>query len=83
MSLEMQKEIQALRDTLKAQSECMDKLLEHSKERDKKVDEMYTVFTNGTFLVTVLKWLFATTLALGGAYIMFKDIIHEQVNLIK
>jgi len=54
----------------------------HSMERDKKVDEMvrkveemYKVFNNGSFLVTVIKWSFGTVLAVGGAYLMFKDIL--------
>ena len=60
-------------------------LLEHSKERDikvdamvAKVDEMYKVFNNGTFLVSVIKWGFGLLLALGGAYLMIKSIIHGQ-----
>ncbi len=54
----------------------------HSMERDKKVDEMmakveemYKVFNNGSFLVSVVKWGFGTVLAVGGAYLMFKQII--------
>lgn len=53
-------------------------------ERDKKVDEMvakveemYEVFNNGSFLVSVIKWGFGLILAIGGAYIMFKDILHK------
>jgi hypothetical protein len=53
-------------------------------ERDKKVDEMvakveemYKVFNNGSFLVSVIKWGFGLILAIGGAYIMFKDILHK------
>lgn len=53
----------------------------HSIERDKKVDEMmskveemYKVFNNGSFLVRVVQWGFGLTLAIGGAYIMFKQI---------
>lgn len=50
----------------------------HSMERDKKVDEMYSVFNNGKFLTQVVKWGFGTLLAMGGAYLMVKSIIHEQ-----
>lgn len=85
MSPEMQKEITALRETLHAQSDWMDKLLQHSAERDvkvdamvAKVDEMYKVFNNGTFLVSVIKWGFGLVLAVGGGYLMFKQILHGQ-----
>lgn len=60
-------------------------LLEHSRERDIKVDamvekveEMYKVFNNGTFLVSVIKWGFGLVLAVGGGYLMFKQILHGQ-----
>ncbi len=60
-------------------------LLEHSRERDikvdamvAKVDEMYKVFNNGSFLVKVTQWGFGLLLALGGAYLMIKSIIHGQ-----
>ncbi len=60
-------------------------LLEHSRERDikvdamvAKVDEMYKVFNNGSFLVKVIQWGFGLLLALGGAYLMIKSIIHGQ-----
>ena len=66
-------------------AQSFEMLLEHSKERDVKVDEMvarvdemYKVFNNGTFLVSIVKWFFGLLLALGGGYIMFKDIIHGQ-----
>ena len=66
-------------------AQSFEMLLEHSKERGvkvdqmvAKVDEMYKVFNNGTFLVSVVKWFFGLLLALGGGYIMFKDIIHGQ-----
>jgi len=57
----------------------------HSLERDKKVDEMvakveemYKVFNNGSFLVSVIKWGFGLLLAIGGGYIMFKQIFYVQ-----
>ncbi len=58
----------------------------HSMERDKKVDEMvakveemYKVFNNGSFLVSVIKWGFGTILGLGGAYLMFKEVVHQML----
>jgi len=74
----MKEELQKLRQSFEM-------LLEHSRDRDQKVDamvekveEMYKVFNNGTFLVSVIKWGFGLLLAVGGGYIMFKDIIHGQ-----
>lgn len=59
----------------------------HSMERDKKVDlmvekveEMYQVFNNGTFLVSVIKWGFGSILAIGGGYLLFKQVIHELLK---
>lgn len=56
----------------------------HSLERDKKVDEMvakveemYKVFNNGSFLISVIKWTFGLTLAIGGAYLMIKEILYK------
>lgn len=58
----------------------------HSMERDKKVDEMvakvedmYKVFNNGSFLVTVIKWIFGTILAIGGGYLMVREIIKSLI----
>ena len=66
-------------------AQSFEMLLEHSKERDikvdemvAKVDEMYKVFNNGTFLVSVVKWGFGLLLAVGGGYLMFKQILHGQ-----
>lgn len=66
-------------------AQSFEMLLEHSKERDvkvdqmvAKVDEMYKVFNNGTFLVSVIKWGFGLLLAVGGGYLMFKQILHGQ-----
>lgn len=57
----------------------------HSKERAEKidammnrVDEMYKIYNNGTFLISIAKWGFGTVLALGGGYLMFKQIINGQ-----
>lgn len=59
----------------------------HSMERDKKVDEMiakvedmYKVFNNGSFLVTVIKWIFGTILAVGGGYLMVREIIKSLIS---
>lgn len=77
---EMKKELELFRVAFQ-------KLLDHSEQRDikvdamvKKVDDMYEVFNNGTFLVTVTKWIFGLTIASGGFYIMIRDIIHAQNN---
>lgn len=74
-----------MKEELERFRKSFEMLLEHSRERDikvdemvAKVDEMYKVFNNGTFLVSVIKWGFGLLLAVGGAYIMFKDIIHGQ-----
>lgn len=78
-------EHEIMKEELRRFRESFEMLLEHSRERDvkvdqmvAKVDEMYKVFNNGTFLVSVVKWFFGLLLALGGGYIMFKDIIHGQ-----
>lgn len=74
----MKEELEKFRQSFKM-------LLEHSRERDIKVDamvekveEMYKVFNNGTFLVTVIKWGFGLLLAAGGGYMMFKNIFYGQ-----
>jgi len=74
----MKEELQKLRQSFEM-------LLEHSRDRDQKVDamvekveEMYKVFNNGTFLVSVIKWGFGLLLAVGGGYLMFKQILHGQ-----
>ena len=78
-------EHEIMKEELRRFRESFEMLLEHSRERDvkvdqmvAKVDEMYKVFNNGTFLVSVIKWFFGLLLAVGGGYIMFKDIIHGQ-----
>ncbi len=78
-------EHEIMKEELRRFRESFEMLLEHSRERDvkvdqmvAKVDEMYKVFNNGTFLVSVIKWGFGLLLAVGGGYIMFKDIIHGQ-----
>ena len=78
-------EHEIMKEELRRFAQSFEMLLEHSKERDvkvdemvAKVDEMYKVFNNGTFLVSVIKWGFGLLLAVGGGYIMFKDIIHGQ-----
>lgn len=57
--------------------ESMKRLLQHSEERDKKVDEMYKVFSNGNFLISVAKWWFGLLITLGGAYLLFDNIMHR------
>lgn len=73
----IRKEI-TMQEELKRLNSILEMLIKHSEERDKKVDEMYSVFNNGRFLTSVVKWGFGTLLALGGAYLMVKSIIHGQ-----
>lgn len=75
-------EYNLMKEELQRFRESFELLLDHSRDRDikvdamvKKVDEMYKVFNNGTFLVSIIKWGFGLLLALGGGYIMLKDII--------
>lgn len=49
-------------------------LLDHSKERDIKVDEMYQLYKSGGMVITILKWVFTLVMALGGAYLLLKQI---------
>jgi len=74
-----------MKSELERFSKSFELLLDHSRDRDikvdamiEKVDEMYKVFNNGTFLVSVIKWGFGLLLALGGGYMMFKNIVHGQ-----
>lgn len=74
-----------MKEELQKFRQSFEMLLEHSKERDIKVDamvekveEMYKVFNNGTFLVSVIKWFFGLLLAVGGGYMMFKQILYGQ-----
>lgn len=80
-----EKEHTMMKEELEKFRQSFEMLLEHSKERDIKVDamvekveEMYKVFNNGTFLVSVIKWGFGLLLAVGGAYLMFKQILYGQ-----
>lgn len=85
MKVTEQKEHELVKEELQKFRESFQMLLDHSKERDIKVDEMvarvdemYKVFNNGTFLVSVVKWFFGLLLAVGGGYLMFKSIFYAQ-----
>lgn len=85
MSKENNKEHELVKEELEKFRASFEMLLQHSKERDIKVDEMvekveemYKVFNNGTFLVSVVKWFFGLVLAIGGGYLMFKQILNGQ-----
>lgn len=85
MSKDSNQEHELMKEELERFRASFEMLLQHSKERDIKVDEMvarvdemYKVFNNGSFLVSVVKWGFGITLALGGAYLMIKQIINGQ-----
>lgn len=78
-------EHEIIKEELQKFRQSFEMLLEHSRERDIKVDamvgkveEMYKVFNNGTFLVSVIKWFFGLLLAVGGGYLMFKQILYGQ-----
>ena len=80
-NFENHKEIRIALETL---TQVCRNLENHSLERDKKVDEMvakveemYKVFNNGSFLISVVKWSFGLTLAIGGAYLMIKEILYK------
>lgn len=47
---------------------------EHSKQRDDKVDSMFTVYTSGKTSVKIAKASFYMVVALGSAYLIFKQI---------
>lgn len=40
-----------------------------------KTDEMYDFYLDGKIGVKLLKWGFALAMSIGGAYLMFKNII--------
>lgn len=54
---------------------ALERLEEHSKCRDTKIDEMYTVFHDGKVATRIAKWAFALMIALGGAVLLVKQII--------
>jgi hypothetical protein len=47
---------------------------EHSKQRDDKIDSMFSVYTSGKTSIKFAKGVFYTTLAIGSAYLVFKQI---------
>jgi hypothetical protein len=57
-------------------ADLIEKMMEHSRERDIKLDEMYESFTTGREGIRILKWVFGLSIAVGGAYLMIKQIIH-------
>lgn len=76
LNLEQHKEeINDMRHSIEKLALCIEEMKKNSDINHQKVDEMFTLYKNGSFLITVLKWVFATILAIGGAYLMFKQII--------
>lgn len=69
----MQEELKKLNDTLET-------LLRHSEERDIKVDEMYQLYKSGGMVITILKWTFTLIMALGGAYLLLKQIFSVVIK---
>lgn len=53
---------------------ALEKLEEHSKCRDAKIDEMYTFFNDGRIATKFAKWSFGLLITLGGAFLMIKQI---------
>ena len=71
--------------------ESMNQLLDHSKQRDLKVDEMYeqnkemfSMYKNANTvaraIIWLIKWSFTITLAIAGAYVLFKKILLGMYN---
>lgn len=58
-------------------ADALEKLIEHSKERDAKVDEMYEFFSGGQVITRVAKFSGTFIVACGGAYLMFKSIMNK------
>ena len=56
-------------------ADALERLIEHSKERDAKVDEMYEFFSGGLVVSRVAKFTGTLIVATGGAYLMFKSIL--------
>jgi hypothetical protein len=56
-------------------ADALERLIEHSKERDAKVDEMYEFFYGGHVVTRVAKVAGTFIMACGGAYLMFKSIL--------
>jgi hypothetical protein len=64
----------AFADVRKEISDFKREVREHSKIRDDKVDSMFSVYTSGKTSVKIAKAVFYTTVALGSAYLVFKQI---------
>ena len=56
-------------------ADALERLIEHSKERDERVDEMYEFFSGGHVVTRVAKFTGTFIMAIGGAYLMFKSIL--------
>lgn len=69
----LQKEFM-MQEELKKLNETLETLLRHSEERDIKVDEMYQLYKSGGMVITILKWTFTLIMALGGGYLLLKQI---------
>lgn len=56
-------------------ADALERLIEHSMQRDVKVDEMYEFFSGGVAVSKAAKFLGTFIVACGGAYLMFKNIM--------
>lgn len=50
-------------------------IIEQLQRIEDKVDEMYLFYSNGKFTVKLIKWIFYTLVAIGGAFVMIKTIL--------
>ena len=69
-----------MQEELKKLNETLETLLKHSEERDIKVDEMYQLYKSGGMVITILKWVFTLVMALGGGYLLLKQIFSLAIK---
>lgn len=55
-------------------ADALERLIEHSKERDAKVDEMYVFFSDGKVATKIAKFVGTTFVAVLSTYLLFKNI---------
>lgn len=56
-------------------ADALEKIIAHSMERDKKVDEMYQFFSDGKIATRLAKFLGTSFVALLSAYLLVKNIL--------
>lgn len=65
----------AFADVRKEIADFKKEIRNDSKERNEKIDTMFGIYTSGKTSVKVLKGIFYAIVALGSAYLIFKQII--------